>query len=115
MRWREIVAKAAAYLLAKGVPDAQVAAELLAARLLRCGRGMLAGRLEEEAPEKYLAAMRRALARLVKGEPLQYVLGEWDFRTLTLACEHGGTGGDGVNAGVGERRAVLDIHFIPAV
>ena len=87
MRWREIVAKAAAYLLAKGVPDAQVAAELLAARLLRCGRGMLAGRLEEEAPEKYLAAMRRALARLVKGEPLQYVLGEWDFRTLTLACD----------------------------
>ena len=27
------------------------------------------------------------MARLVKGEPLQYVLGEWDFRTLTLTCD----------------------------
>jgi release factor glutamine methyltransferase len=31
--------------------------------------------------------MRRALRRLVAGEPLQYVLGEWDFRRLTLACD----------------------------
>ena len=27
------------------------------------------------------------MARLVKGEPIQYVLGEWDFRTLTLKCD----------------------------
>ena len=31
--------------------------------------------------------MRRAMRRLVAGEPLQYVLGEWDFRTLTLKCD----------------------------
>lgn len=31
--------------------------------------------------------MRRGMARLAKGEPLQYVLGEWDFRTLTLKCD----------------------------
>ena len=27
------------------------------------------------------------MARLAKGEPLQYVLGEWDFRSLTLKCD----------------------------
>ena len=87
MTWREIIAKSVPYLDSKGVPDAQVAAELLSARLLRCGRGMLAGSLEKEVPEKYLEAMRRGIARLVKGEPLQYVLGEWDFRALTLKCD----------------------------
>ena len=71
----------------KGVPDARVASELLAARLLRVGRGLLAGALEKDVPEKCLEALRRGMARLVKGEPLQYVLGEWDFRTLTLACD----------------------------
>ena len=46
MIWREIIAKADVYLTGKGVPDARVASELLAARLLRLGRGMLAGQLE---------------------------------------------------------------------
>ena len=87
MTWREVIAKTAAYLGAKGVPDPSVAGELLAARLLNCGRGLLAARLEQDAPEKCLEAMRRGMARLVAGEPLQYVLGEWDFRTLTLKCD----------------------------
>ena len=87
MTWKETVAKAGAYLGAKGVPDAPVAAELLAARLLRTGRGSLAPFLEGEVPEKCLEAMRRGMARLVKGEPVQYVLGEWDFRHLTLKCD----------------------------
>ena len=87
MTWRDVIAKAVGYLDAKGVPDAGTAAELLAARLLRCGRGLLAGNLDKEAPERFLEAMRRGMARLAKGEPLQYVLGEWDFRTLTLKCD----------------------------
>ena len=64
-----------------------MASELLAARLLSVGRGLLAGNLEKEVPEKCVEAMRRGMARLVKGEPIQYVLGEWDFRTLTLKCD----------------------------
>ena len=87
MIWREIIAKADVYLTGKGVPDARVASELLAARLLRLGRGMLAGQLERDVSEKCLEAMRRGMTRLVKGEPIQYVLGEWDFRTLTLKCD----------------------------
>ena len=87
MVWREIVGKAEGYLEARGVPDARVASELLAARLLRVGRGLLGGALEKEAPEKFVEAMRRGMRRLAEGEPLQYVLGEWDFRTLTLKCD----------------------------
>ena len=87
MNWGEILNKADAYLTSKGVPDARVASELLAARLLRLGRGMLAGEMAKEVPEKCVEAMRRGMARLVKGEPIQYVLGEWDFRTLTLKCD----------------------------
>ena len=87
MVWREVISKSSGYLEGKGVPDARVASELLAARLLHVGRGLLAGSLEREAGEKYLEAMRRGMARLVKGEPLQYVLGEWDFRALTLKCD----------------------------
>lgn len=87
MLWRDTIVKAAAFLAAKGVPDPQVAAELLAARLLKCTRGLLASALDREAPERYLEAMRRGTRRLVDGEPLQYVLGEWDFRSLTLKCD----------------------------
>ena len=87
MVWRDVISKSAAYLAAKGVPEATVAAELLVARLLKCGRGDFAAVFEKEAGERHLAAMRRAMARLVKGEPVQYVLGEWDFRRLTLKCD----------------------------
>ena len=87
MIWKEIVSKSSEYLEGRDVPDARVASELLAARLLRTGRGRLAGEMEKEVPEKCVEAMRRGMARLVKGEPIQYVLGEWDFRTLTLKCD----------------------------
>ena len=87
LTWREVVGKSAAFLASKGVPDSAVAAELLAARLLGVGRGFLSASLDRIAEERHLAAMRRGMARLAKGEPLQYVLGEWDFRTLTLKCD----------------------------
>ena len=77
MTWRETIAKAGAYLQTKAVPDPQVAAELLAARLLKTGRGTLAAHFESEVPEKCLEAMRRGIKRLASGEPVQYVIGEW--------------------------------------
>jgi len=85
--WKEVISKSSDYLENRGVPDARVAGELLAARLLHVGRGLLAGELEKPASDKCLEAMRRGMARLAKGEPLQYVLGEWDFRMLTLKCD----------------------------
>ena len=85
--WRGILDLAIPYLEGKGVPDAAVAAELLAARLLGCGRGFLSPHLDDTPPEKYVEAMRRGMTRLAGGEPVQYVIGEWDFRRLTLTCD----------------------------
>ncbi len=87
MLWRETIEKTVSFLEAKGVPDAVVAAESLVARLLGVSRGFLAGVLDRETGEAHLEAMRRAMKRLASGEPLQYVLGEWDFRSLTLRCD----------------------------
>ena len=87
MDWREVVSRSEAYLAAKNVPDPRVAGELLAARLLGVGRGELAAAMRSEPSQRQLEAMRRGMARLVRGEPVQYVLGEWDFRRLTLSCD----------------------------
>ena len=85
--WGEIIALAGDYLRRQKVSDAQTSAELLAARLLGCGRGFLVNHLGKEAPESHLEAMRRGMLRLAKQEPVQYVIGEWDFRGLTLKCD----------------------------
>lgn len=85
--WKDVISLASDYLQRQGVPDPQIAAELLAARLLRCGRGFLASHMQTTVPETHLKAMRRGITRLVNGEPVQYVLGEWDFRSLTLRCD----------------------------
>lgn len=87
MTWRETIAKTEAFLEGRGVPDSRVAAESLAARLLKTGRGFLAGKADAEPSERELEAMRRGMKRLSAGEPLQYVIGEWDFRKLTLKCD----------------------------
>lgn len=87
MTWREVISKGKEYLRQKGVPDADSAAECLAARLLACGRGFLVDSAEKDVSEGQLAAMRRGMKRLIAGEPLQYILAEWDFRTLTLKCD----------------------------
>ena len=87
MVWREVIDKAAEYLDSRNVPDACTAGELLAARLLSSNRGELFKFLDKEPTSRQLEAMRRGMARLVKNEPIQYILGEWDFRHLTLKCD----------------------------
>ena len=87
MDWRDVIAKSESYLAAKNVPDPRVTGELLVARLLGVGRGDLVASLSSEPSQRQLDAMRRGMSRLVRGEPVQYVLGEWDFRRLTLACD----------------------------
>ncbi|MCL1920600.1 MAG: peptide chain release factor N(5)-glutamine methyltransferase [Kiritimatiellaeota bacterium] len=72
------------FLSRKGAPDARVACELLAARLCRCGKGEL-HRFAGVVPEpRIVDALRRGIQRVAEGEPVQYVLGQWDFRALTL-------------------------------
>ena len=83
----ELIALGDAYLARQKIPDSRVAAELLAARLFKCGRLELYRHLDAAPEERVVDALRRGLQRVAKGEPVQYVLGQWDFRALTLKVD----------------------------
>lgn len=82
-----ILDASAAFLKKRGVESPRLAAEHLAARLLRCPRLELQIKLGSVLPDKLIEAMRRGIVRVGEGEPLQYVIGQWDFRGLTLKTD----------------------------
>ncbi len=82
-----VVAAAAGYLGKKGVPDAEVAAALLMSRLLKCRRLALNLYKDQLISTTHLEAMRRGVKRVANGEPVQYVLGEWDFMGRTFRVD----------------------------
>lgn len=84
---RELITLAAGFMDSKGVPDSLTVSELLAARLFSCDRSGLHRCFESVPSERVVEAFRRGLKRVVAGEPVQYVLGEWDFRLLTLKTD----------------------------
>ena len=53
------------------------------------GRGMVDARAAQPLPPDAVQAVRRAADRRAAGYPLQYLLGEWDFLTLTLQVGEG--------------------------
>ncbi|NQU40336.1 MAG: peptide chain release factor N(5)-glutamine methyltransferase [Lentisphaerae bacterium] len=69
-----------AFLTERGILEARLKCELLAARLLNCKRLDLYMRFDEVLGEPHLEAMRRGIKRLATGEPVQHILGEVDFR-----------------------------------
>lgn len=77
----------AAFFRGHGVDSPRATAEWLAARLLRCARGDLAAMRERPLPDRLLEAMGRGARRIAAGEPLQYVIGQWDFRDFTLRTD----------------------------
>lgn len=84
---KQCIETGAQWLKRRNVENPDVAAELLAARLYGCAR-MELYTLSDKAPEqRILDALGRGLRRVAAGEPIQYVLGEWDFRDLTLKVD----------------------------
>jgi release factor glutamine methyltransferase len=83
----ELLDAGSAYLERKGIPSPRVVCELLAGRLLGAPRLGLHDFLPLPVGAARVAALRRGLARVAAGEPVQYVLGEWDFRGLTLTVD----------------------------
>ena len=69
----------------RGVDEARLQCEWLASASL--GRGRASLPLGEVPPQDVVEALRAGVVRLGEGEPLQYVLGEWDFRMLTLKTD----------------------------
>lgn len=70
-----------------GIPESFSTCEILLAHCLRCPRLDLSGRRNEVVPADCLTEIRAGLRRLAAHEPVQYVIGEWDFRQLTLRTD----------------------------
>lgn len=84
----EILNKSKDFLAQKGVPNPRVDAEYLVAHGLGLKR-RLDVYLQFERPlmESELEAIRSALRRRAKREPLQHILGEWPFDGLVLRTD----------------------------
>jgi len=72
------------HLAGKGFEQPRLDAERLLAQALGMERVELYMHLDRPLGDAELGTARRLLARRAGGEPLQYVLGEWGFRRLTL-------------------------------
>ena len=83
----EVVRRTAARLETDGLLTARLDAELIVAHVLELTRAELAlerGRVVTDAEAERVAELT---ARRAAREPLQYVLGEWGFRRLTLTLD----------------------------
>jgi len=84
---RDLLRDADQYLQRHGVDEARTVAELLVARVCKLPRLNLHAVMDHALPARAVEAVQRGLARVAKHEPVQYVLGEWDFRNLTLRVD----------------------------
>ena len=83
----DVLRAAADYLERKGVEQPRVDAERILARALGLSRIQLYTEHDRPLTEDERAAARSLVERRGKREPLAYVLGDWDFRRLTLRTD----------------------------
>jgi release factor glutamine methyltransferase len=84
---RDVLKGAVDYLESRGVESPRVDAELLLARALGLQRIELYTQHDRPLTEAERAAARELVRRRGAREPLAYVLGDWDFRRLTLKTD----------------------------
>jgi release factor glutamine methyltransferase len=83
----EVLRGATEYLAGRGIDTARVDAELLLARALGLTRIELYTQHDRPLSEAERAAARELVQRRGRREPLAYVLGDWDFRRLTVKTD----------------------------
>lgn len=83
----EVLRLSTEHLAAKGCEAPRLDAERLLAKALGLERIELYMHLDRPLGDAELAAARALVARRATREPLQYVLGEWGFRRLTLTVD----------------------------
>ena len=81
----ELLSAGCRWLAGRGVEEPRLSCEWLAASLLGCGRAALP--LKDVPSPGVMDRLRDGIRRLGDGEPVQYVIGEWDFRCLTLKTD----------------------------
>jgi release factor glutamine methyltransferase len=83
----EVLRGATEYLAGRGIDTARVDAELLLARALGVTRIELYTQHDRPLTDAERSAARELVQRRGRREPLAYVLGDWDFRRLTLKTD----------------------------
>lgn len=77
------------YLRDKGDERPRLSAEWLLSGATGLSRTEIYMSFDKPMSPEELARMHSAVVRRAKGEPLQYIIGETDFRTITVACAPG--------------------------
>ena len=77
------------YLRDKGDERPRLSAEWLHSGVTGLSRTEIYMSFDKPMSPEELARMHSAVVRRAKGEPLQYIIGETDFRTITVACVPG--------------------------
>ena len=77
------------YMRDKGDERPRLSAEWLLSGVTGLSRTEIYMSFDKPMSPEELARMHSAVVRRAKGEPLQYIIGETDFRTITVACVPG--------------------------
>ena len=85
----EVLREAAAVLMQSGVPDAAFDTRCLLAHCMGCSLSSLRLRAAECVPDGVRERFDALVCRRASGEPLQYILGEWDFYDRTFTVQQG--------------------------
>ncbi|MBW3644817.1 MAG: peptide chain release factor N(5)-glutamine methyltransferase, partial [Actinobacteria bacterium] len=85
--WRLLLVGARRALEAAGLPSADVDARRLVEQASGHDGAELALALDDPAPLRGTAYLERMVERRSQGEPLQYVVGRWGFRSLDLMVD----------------------------
>lgn len=82
--WRQLLDEAAERLAAAGHPSSDIEARRIVVAASGCDDTAWNRELGRPATRRGAASLDRMLTRRIAGEPLQYVVGSWGFRTLDL-------------------------------
>ncbi len=86
--WRELLAEAGERFATAGVDEPEVSARRIVEECSGAEGSELALVLGDEVTERGMASFDRRVERRLAGEPIQYVVGRWGFRTLDLFVDH---------------------------
>ncbi len=87
VRWSELLAEAVARFEHAGIDTAQIDARRVVEEITGARQSGVHRVLEDCVTTKAMARFDELVERRVQGEPLQYVLGRWGFRTLDLMVD----------------------------
>lgn len=86
---RSAICKAAETLSSAGIPDSALEARFLAVQVCGISSTALLAALEQPLTDCQQNALNTLVQRRISGEPLQYLLGEWEFYGMRLFVGEG--------------------------